>query len=273
MSIYIHEKLESDSLCKNNAFASNIAAYAKAVLESEELESSTLKLSLDNKETVSSEDKTTFIESLETLCNASSFALEVSYEGDEIVPVNDLEESSPAAYGLAGILLGRNAEFLYKYIVLDNNSGKTYAGEIVNGKATDINDRFSSSVVDLTGKSFYTYGIEAYADYETAAHPELAKKLSDCVCKYIPQDEADIMKRDFWSSVDDNRFIILSSQLNCESLAEMKKMLDEINEILKPVVTDSSKLGTDGMWYDTESFTVARIMPTDAGFEIVGAEF
>lgn len=32
MSIYIHEKLESNSLCKNNAFASNIAAYAKAVL-------------------------------------------------------------------------------------------------------------------------------------------------------------------------------------------------------------------------------------------------
>lgn len=62
------------------------------------LEGSTLNLSLDNKETVSSEDRTTFIESLEALCNASSFALEVRYEGNEIVPVNDLEESSKVFY-------------------------------------------------------------------------------------------------------------------------------------------------------------------------------
>ena len=105
-------------------------------------------------------------------------------------------------------------------------------------------------------------------DYEK--HPEIVQAIHDIVRKRVPEEELQYCE-EAWEEGNEG---IICNNITWEvrRLRTIQDFLDEINEILKPIMDECDGSG-EGSWFIKESpFAVATWNWTDEGFKITGAE-
>ena len=106
-------------------------------------------------------------------------------------------------------------------------------------------------------------------DYEK--HPDIIEALHNTVRRRIPEDEVQYCE----GSWEDGDVGILCNSITWEprQLRVVQDFLDELNEILKPIMKECEGSG-EGNWYiKNPPFAVATWGWTEEGFKVIGINY
>lgn len=102
-------------------------------------------------------------------------------------------------------------------------------------------------------------------DFDYDKYPEIVKELHDCVKKHLPENEFEDSKL-FWDEPE--HFLIYNPiDWTVSSLAPVKAFFDEVNSILKPIMSECRGEADSAEWFQTVApFNKATCKWTDEGF-------
>ena len=144
--------------------------------------------------------------------------------------------------------------------------------EFENGKWLDLSSEYSSDIVDRDfGADWWCWNVDICIDFDFDAHPQILQDLQNVVRKHIPSDQLRYCE-DAWAD-GDTQILISSITWTPRTLRPVKNLLDEINEIIKPILSECDGWSGDFNWCQVNvPFAVADIVWTSDGFAIKGLE-
>lgn len=253
-----------------------------------------LVLTLDGMESFTSDNPREFFIGLQMLHKASAFSVDVTCSGacgdflvsreldaqGEVLSEMYLgkEETRWQGFGLCNYLMDELEErFTYKLALYHPDSGESKFIKLVDGVGQAIEEELSPDILleDVSGWSNRGFSLFAVFDFE--AYPQVREELLAFARTHLSREEFAELKeeKDFYAAnpeADAPGAIVINARRSVENLGEMQAYLDEINEILAPVLS-CARLDADGFWENKAAFAYARIDCTEAGFRIVGMKY
>lgn len=138
--------------------------------------------------------------------------------------------------------------------------------KVENGVWTDLSDSCPPADFDTAyAWNWYPYEVIVTTDFDYDKYPEIVKALQDCVKKHLPEIEFESSKL-FWDAQE--HFLIYNPiSWTVSSLAPVKAFFDEVNSILKPIMSECRGEADSAEWFQTVApFNKATCKWTDEGF-------
>ena len=205
------------------------------------------------------------------LPSSDGFKIVTRYYGPSVAPwfeVNSKERKQEFRDEIGEI--GKTENFVYAVHEFLYNHGEGGTSKYENGKWIDLKKQYSSDILDKDfGKEWWCWNLDLVVEFDFEKYPEILEALHDCVRKRIPDDEVDYCE----GAWEDGDVGILCSSISWQprKLRAVQDFLDELNGILKPIMSECSGSGVDSKWYIKEApFAVATWDWTEEGFKITG---
>lgn len=208
---------------------------------------------------------------LKDLPFADGFKIKSSYSGPSAAPwfkANNKERRAEFCDEVTE--MGEYENFTYSIYELLLSHGEGYCRKFENGEWDDLKSRYSQYVLDKEyPNGWYTLGVTLAVEFSYEKHPDIQRKLRECVKKYLSDEEYELCKTD-WQ--DEPELLISDIQFLPDTLRTVQNFLDEINSIIEPIKSECS-CRADGEWFHCEEpFASAEWNWTDDGFKLTGAE-
>ena len=204
------------------------------------------------------------------LPTAEGFKIVSIYHGPSIAPWfnNDVREEFRDTVSK----IGKTENFTYSVFEFLYNHGCGGCSKFENGKWLDLSSEYSSDIVDRDfGADWWCWNVDICIDFDFDAHPQILQDLQNVVRKHIPSDQLRYCE-DAWAD-GDTQILISSITWTPRTLRPVKNLLDEINEIIKPILSECDGWSGDFNWCQVNvPFAVADIVWTSDGFAIKGLE-
>lgn len=206
------------------------------------------------------------------LPDADGFRITSIYYGPSVAPwfeVNDKDRKQEFYEELAEI--GKSEDFTYMIHEFLYNHGEGWTGKFENGKWLNLEEQFSSEILDKDlGQEWWCWNLDLSVEFDFDKYSDIIEKLHDCVRKYIPEDQKEYCE----ASWEDGDAGLLCSSIswNPRKLRVVQVFLDEVNEILKPIMDECDGVAM-GQWFiKNPPFAIAAWKWTNNGFRITGTE-
>ena len=218
-----------------------------------------------------------FIEGvLHDLPSSDGFKIVSKYYGPSIAPwfdankdVRETPEDDTTVFVDEIIKIGQLEKFTYKFHEFYYDHGAGWSAKYENGVLSPGN--YSDAILDKDyGKDWWCWMMFLDVSFDYEKHPEIVRAIHDTVRKRVPEEELQYCE-EAWEEGNEG---IICNNITWEvrRLRTIQDFLDEINEILKPIMDECDGSG-EGSWFIKESpFAVATWSWTDEGFKITGAE-
>ena len=154
-------------------------------------------------------------------------------------------------------------EFLY-------NHDEGWCARYRNGEWIDLKGQYSASVLDRDfGEEWWCQNLDISVEFDFEKHSDILEALRDAVRKHIPPEELSYCE-DRW---EDEPYILVNSiSWTPRKLRAVQDFLDEINAILKPIMSECDGCGMGNWYIKHPPFAIATWDWTENGFVVAGTE-
>lgn len=207
------------------------------------------------------------------LPSAEGFRIATKYYGPSVAPwfeANEKERKKEFSSEIAEI--GKTEDLTYSIHEFLYNHGEGWTGKFENGEWVRLKERYTSDILDKDfGSDWWCWNLDLYVEFDFDKYPAIIEALHNCVRKYIPEDQLQQCE-DSWNDGEVGHL--------CESidwyprkLRVVQDFLDELNQIIKPIMGECTGGVIGSEWYINDPpFAIAAWDWTKEGFKITGAE-
>lgn len=200
--------------------------------------------------------------------NADGFKIKSNYSGSSLSPHfnNELKDEFNQIIDQIGI----SEDFTYTAFEFLYNHGEANFYKYENGNWVDLEQQFSSDIVDCAFESdWWCWNLDLCVDFDFEKYPTVLTSLHQIVRKHIPSDQLAYCE-DAWNNYDPG--ILLDSIVWYPgTLRPIQNFLDEIYDVLKAIMPECECRIADMSWYQVSSpFAIASLCQTDEGLKIKG---
>ena len=206
------------------------------------------------------------------LPTAEGFKITSRYYGPSVAPwfeANSKERKSEFSQEVVEI--GKQEDFTYSVFEFLYNHGEGWCGRYENGKWIDLKSRYTRDIVDKDfGEDWWCWNLDLDVEFDFEKYPEILEALQNCVRKRIPEDQVKYCE----GSWEDGDTQILCSSISwCpRKLRVVQDFLDELNEILRPIIKECEGCCMGNWYICTAPFAIATWDWTEDGFKVLGTE-
>lgn len=207
------------------------------------------------------------------LPSAEGFRIATKYYGPSVSPwfeANEKERKKEFSSEIAEI--GKTEDLTYSIHEFLYNHGEGWTGKFENGEWVRLKERYTSDILDKDfGSDWWCWNLDLYVEFDFDKYPAIVEALHNCVRKHIPEDQLRYCE-DSWNDGEVGHL--------CESidwyprkLRVVQDFLDELNQIIKPIMGECTGGVIGSEWYINDPpFAIAAWDWTDEGFKITGTE-
>lgn len=210
---------------------------------------------------------------LQDLPTAEGFKIESKYYGPSVAPWFEVNKKEVEEEFYKGIeQLGETEMFSYSVFEFLYNHGGGWIDKFENGGWIELTDRYTEKILDREFDSdWWCWSFDLDVEFDFEKHSAILNALHDCVRRHIPENQIAYCE-EAWADGDVG--ILCNSVVwYPRKLRIVQNFLDEVNEILKPIMGECSGCGLESKWYITgPEFAVASLDWTKDGFKITGTE-
>ena len=182
--------------------------------------------------------------------------------------------------------INKSEKFVYKFYDSIEIGDLGRVGKYENGKWLNLRDEFSDAILDKEYDSEWnSFLLHLDIDFDFKKHFDILEALHECVRKHVPEDQIEDCEL-FWNEAADYDYekgsgaecMVYAVQWPTKKLRVVQDFLDEINEIIKPIMDECEGYDWRGErdFYNwvlcDEPFGIAEWHWTDEGFKITGVE-
>ena len=203
------------------------------------------------------------------LPNAEGFKITSNYYGPSIAPRFNDEVREDFQKTIEKI--GQSEQFTYSSFEFSYNHGMGKCNKYENGEWINFASRYTEDIINQSfGSAWWCWNLDLYVDFDFEKYPDILNALRQSVRKHIPADQVQYCE-DAWEDGSPET-LINSIVWYPVTLRVVKNFLDEVNNILKPVLHECEGSAGDCRWYQTKApFAVAEwIWSEKDGFVIKG---
>lgn len=228
------------------------------------------KLTIYGEDGYSTSDLTEFVYGvMYDLPSADGFKIESTYFGPSVAPCFESDRKKEFPEEIAEI--GQSENFTYKIFKCLYNHGTGYTAKYENGKWIKLEDRYLPDIIDKDfGSEWWCWGLDLAVEFDYEKQADILAALHSAVRKNVPKSELEYCEKNW----EDGEVGILCPSIywGPNKLREIQNFLDELNEILKPIMNEYEG-DCEGTWFiKEEPFAVATWNWTKDGFKIIGTE-
>ena len=209
---------------------------------------------------------------LHDLPTADGFKIISSYSGPSVAPwFKENETERKEEFSEEITKLGETENFTYSVHQFLYNHGEDWNGRFENGQWIDLEKHFTTDILDRHyAREWWCWNLDMVVEFDYETHADVLEGLHASVRRHIPADQLEYCE-DSWGEGDEG-LLLSSIAWYPERLRTVQNFLDEINEILKPVMKECR--GTFmGNWHMLAyPFAIASCRWTEKGFQISGTE-
>ena len=240
--------------------------YLRGEIEENRIFKYSCKLTIRGENGYSTTDLFGFIQGIRyDLSESDGFIIESHYIGPNLWTNKDVREE----FSTMVSKIDKREHFTYRDLENLHVSGELICAKFANGKWIDLKALYSPDITDKDfGQDWCSNQLVLKVDFDFDRHPDILEALHDVVRKYLPPEELQYCE-DCWEDEDFN-YLVSGPNWDPRKLREIQNFLDEVNEILKPILPECSGSG-EGEWYIPEPpFAYATWEWTNNGFRIIG---
>ncbi|MGI6671059.1 MAG: hypothetical protein ACOX58_05760 [Christensenellales bacterium] len=203
---------------------------------------------------------------------ADGFKITSYYYGPSVAPwFTPNSKERKKEFSAEIVEIGKSENLTYMIYEFLYNHGEGWIGKYENGEWVKLKEKYATDILDKDfGQEWWCFGQDLIVDFDLDKYPDILEALHSTVRKKIPEDQICYCEQ-MWTE-DDPTILCNSISWYPTKLRVVQDFLDEINEILKPIINECDGRA-DGNWYIIKApFAVATWNWTDEGFKITGIE-
>ena len=242
--------------------------YQRGEIKEDRVFQYSCKLTVRGENGYSTTDLFEFIQGIRhDLSESDGFIIESHYIGPALWMNKDVREE----FSVVVPKLDKRERFTYRDFEYLHISGEVICEKYENGKWIDLKSLYSPGITDKDfGHIWFSNQLVLNVDFDFDRHPDILEALHDVARKYLSSEDLPYSE-ECWEDEDYN-VLISGPNWDPRKLREIQNFLDEVNEILNPILPECSGSG-EGEWYIPEPpFAYATWEWTDKGFRIIGTE-
>lgn len=210
------------------------------------------------------------------LPDAEHFSIISKYYGPQFACQIDDELSVPFHYKMDFEKYDNPSDITYIVYEYLYNHGTGGISAFKNGEWYNYENQFSDEIVDKQyNLEWEGWDLNLYIDFDYEKHADIINSLQQCACNHMPEQEIAYCKEEWEEATwNDGEYFRLCCSLywSVTTLRTIQNFLDDVNSILKPIMSECTGL-TEGNWYIAEMpFAVATWIWTNDGFKVIGTE-
>ena len=226
------------------------------------------KLTIRGKTSYSTTDLYEFINGISNdLVDADGFEILSHYDGPALYTNKDVREEFSAIVPT----MDKQERFTYSIYESLGVSGECSCAKYDNGEWVDLHEMCTPDIIDKDfGRDWCSNQLVLQIDFDFDRYSEIIETLHDVVRKYLSSEDLPYSE-DCWEDEDYNT-LVSGANWDTRKLRDIQYFLDEVNAILKPILSECSGSGEGGWYISKPPFAYATLEWTDNGFRIIGTE-
>ena len=242
--------------------------YLRGEIKEDRVFKYSCKLTVHGENGYSTTDLFEFIQGIRyDLAESDGFIIESHYIGPNLWTNKEVREE----FSLVVPNLNRQEHFTYRDFEFLHISDEVICLKDENGEWIDLKALYSPDIIDRDyDHDWCSNQLVLKVDFDFDRHPDILEALHSVARKYLSPEDLPYSE-ECWEDEDYN-VLVSGPNWDPRKLRDIQSFLDEVNEILKPILPECSGSG-EGEWYiPVPPFAYATWEWTDKGFRVIGTQ-